>query len=80
MAVGNERNELTKKSIQSIGKSGEYTRHRQFQQELETMDQQTRQPTIDAITALHNVEESLKTYEGGCKYLLDWFHNEIQPH
>ena len=54
-----------------------YTRRRQFQQNLETMDQQTRQPTIDAITALHNVEESLKTYEEGCKFLLDWFHNEI---
>ena len=65
MAVGNKVNDLINRNIQNIGKSVVYTMRRKFQQELENMDQQTRQPTIDAITALDTVEESLKTYKGG---------------
>ena len=74
LAVGNKRNKLTKRSIQNIGKSDVYTLHHQFQNELEAMDQQTRQPTINTITDLDTAEENLKTYKGGCDYLLKWFH------
>lgn len=42
LAVGNEPQNLTTKSIQKIGKSKVYKLHQEFQNELETMDQQTR--------------------------------------
>ena len=77
LAVGNKRNKLTKRIIQNIGKSDVYTLCRQFQNELEAMDQQTRQPTINAITDLDTAEGNSKTYKGGCDYLLKWFHEEI---
>ena len=34
------------------------------------MDQQTRQPTIDTITALDPMEDEPKSYKGGCDFLL----------
>ena len=77
LAVGNKQNKLTKRSIQNIGKSDVYTLRRQFQNELEAMDQQTRQPTINAITDLDTAEGNSKTYKGGYDYLLKWFHKEI---
>ena len=77
LAVGNKRNKQTKRSIQNIGKSDVYTLRRQFQNELEAMDKQTRQPTINAITDLDTAEGNSKTYEGGCEYLLKWFHKQI---
>ena len=51
-----------------------------FKKELETIDQQTREPTIYVITALDPLEDSCKTYKGGCEFLLNWFHNETDQH
>lgn len=35
---------------------------------------------MDAITALDPVEDGLKSYKGGCEFLLKWFHDETEQH
>ena len=44
-----------------------------FQQRLKLMEKERQAEAIDAITSLDTKKMILKTYDGGCAFLLDWF-------
>ena len=76
VAVGNNSSTLTEMSIKKIGKSAAYDLRREFEQELKQMAHGTQAPTIAAITMFDEIESGDKTYEGGCKFLLNWFNEK----
>jgi hypothetical protein len=76
VAVGNNSSTLTEMSIKKIGKSVAYDLRREFEQELKQMAYGTQAPTIAAITMLDEIEYGDKTYEGGCRFLLNWFNEK----
>ena len=72
LAIGNASGRLTRMQIMKIGKGKIYDLRREFQQKLKQMEEDTKSPTIRAITNLDTVNEP-KTYKGGCNFLLNWF-------
>jgi hypothetical protein len=79
VTVGNDSSILTEMSIKKIGKSAAYDLRREFEQELKQMADGTQAPTMTAITLFDKIEYGDKTYEqyeGGCKFLLNWFNEK----
>jgi hypothetical protein len=76
VTVGNDSSILTEMSIKKIGKSVAYDLRREFEQELKQMADVTQAPAMTAITLFDKIEYGDKTYEGGCKFLLNWFNEK----
>ncbi|EJK71700.1 hypothetical protein THAOC_06835 [Thalassiosira oceanica] len=78
LAVGTESNSLTVNDITKIGATKAYKKKKEFRKQLEIQSQQSMQRTIDRITALDN-QNTAKTFEGGCDFLLQWYRNNFSP-
>lgn len=77
-AIGNKLQDVAKKDIQQIGTSKSYDARRNFLKEIGERAQATQQPTVDAITDLHEgVSDEEKTFEGGCHFLLNWYRSNF---
>lgn len=72
IAIGNESSSLTKEAIRKIGRTPAYDARRVFQETLRMKSAASQEPTINAIKSL-DPSPANKTYEGGCKFLLDWY-------
>lgn len=71
-AIGNAQSSLSRSAIKKIGATAAYQSRREFEAELRELAQSSQETTIAAIKDLDENENN-KTYEGGCKFLLNWF-------
>ena len=74
LAIANNSRDLSKTELLRIGRSKAYITRRNFRDTLVDKSEPSMRRTIERITALHDVEEGQrKTFDGGCKALLDWY-------
>ena len=76
MDVGNLAENLTMMDIQKVGTSKANVLRRQFQETLHALAETSQRKTREAILNLDSTTGE-KSFEGGCKFLLDWFNNKI---
>ena len=76
LAIGNTCDKIDKTMLYNIGKSKAYDKRRTFLSSLKQKAQRTQQVTKDKITLLD--QSDVKTYEGGCKFLLRWYNSYIE--
>ena len=60
--------------LQKIGTRSENLKRYAFENQLKDLAPQTQKPFVDAITDLDVSNE--KTFEGGCKFLCDWYRSK----
>ena len=71
-AVGNELGSLSKMFIKKIGTSKAYDLRREFEAELTAKAETSMLQIKESIRSLDPNNE-IKTYEGGCQFLFDWY-------
>ena len=72
-AVGNTETELTRQTLSRIGNTNAYKARKEFLQQTRARSEPSQEFTKLAITALDPAVDRDKTFEGGCKFLLDWY-------
>jgi hypothetical protein len=75
LAIGNPKNELSRELFATIGTSSAYDSRRAYLQDIKQRAETSKGLIEQKIAALDPSEDN-KTYEGGCKFLLDWY-NEV---
>ena len=74
LAVGTESNSLTVENITKIGATKAYRKKKEFRKQLQIQSQESMQRTVTRITDL-DTQNTDKTFEGGCAFLLQWYRN-----
>ena len=69
--IGNNTTSLTKNKLKKIGQGEGYNKRHLFEKHLQILSFKTQLQFINAIKELD--ESSLKTFEGGCKFLCKWY-------
>ena len=75
LAIGNSCDTIDCTMLYNIGKSNAYDKRRTFLSSLKQKALTTQQLTKHNISLLDTDE--VQTYEGGCKFLLDWYNSYI---
>ena len=74
-AIGNDPQTLSKMFVKKIGKGKAYELRREFEAELTVKAQASMNGIKEHIKALDQNNE-MKTYDGGCQFLLSWYHEQ----
>ena len=74
-AIGHDLATLSKMFIKKIGNSKAYDLRREFEAELTVKAQVSMNGIKEHIKALDQNNET-KTYDGGCQFLLSWYHEQ----
>jgi hypothetical protein len=74
-AIGNSSTQLTKQDLFNIGKTPAYKTRRDFLTKIRMSSSPSQEQARLLIKALdqNTTTDSDKTFEGGCKFLLDWY-------
>ena len=78
LAIGNREQDLTFKYVMNIGATPAYQNRKMFLQDLEQRSAASQLRTRDGIKALDPATN--KSYEGGAKFLLDWYDKLASEH
>ena len=73
LAVGNEEAELSRQLLGSIGTTKAYESRKTYLSQVKARAEESANRIKEKITLLD--ESQIKTYKGGCEFLLSWYNN-----
>ena len=77
--IGTPSSKLSRDKLMKVGRGAAYDKRTSFENYLKQMALSSQKPIVEAITKLDTeTNDELKTFEGGCRFLCDWYRYKYQ--